>query len=72
MITNRLKNIRMQEHMLGKKDFAKMLEIELTQYSRYESGKTLPSLEKAFEIAFKLEKSVTDIWGYEKNQTKTL
>lgn len=62
MLKNRLKEIRMKEYMMSSKEFAEMLDIKLTTYSRWESGENNPNLEKAYEIAKKLNKEVTEVW----------
>lgn len=62
MLICRLKNIRMQEFMVNKTEFAEMLGIELTQYIKYENAEVYPSLEKAINIAKALNKNIKDIW----------
>ena len=62
MIKNKLKEIRMREYLMEKGEFAKFLELSDSFYSQLESGKRWASLEKAFEIAQKLNKKVDDIW----------
>jgi DNA-binding XRE family transcriptional regulator len=62
MIKNNLKEIRMKEYMLNKKEFAKMLDIAEQQYLRYENGITAPSLEVCLKIAKALSKKMDDIW----------
>jgi DNA-binding XRE family transcriptional regulator len=62
MIKNKLKEIRMKEFMLNKKEFAKYLEIAERQYNRYENAIQQPSLETALYIAKKINKTVDDLW----------
>lgn len=62
MITNRLKEIRMKEYMLGSRDFAEKLEVSKSTYSQWEKGINNPPLIKALEVAKKLNKSVEEIW----------
>lgn len=62
MLKNNLKDIRMREYAMNSSEFAKMLGINLTTYSQWESGTNTPKLEKAFEIARKLNKKLEDIW----------
>lgn len=62
MLKNRLKEIRMKEYMMTSKEFADMIGIKLTTYSRWESGENNPNLELAFEISKKLNKEITEVW----------
>jgi len=55
----------MREYMMSSSDFAKYLEVPLTVYSGWETNSSRPKLEKAFEIANKLNRKVDDIWFYE-------
>jgi putative transcriptional regulator len=61
MVKNYLKEIRMKEYMLNKTEFAKLLEIDFRQYSRYENG-VVPTSESMLRIAQKLNKKVEDIF----------
>ncbi len=61
MVKNRLKDIRMKEYMLNQTEFAKLLEIDFRQYSRYENG-VVPTSESMLRIAQKLNKKVEDIF----------
>ena len=65
MIKNRLKEIRMKEYMMNKKEFAKVLSIVEQQYLRYENGINMPSLEICFKISNTLSKKIDDIWYVE-------
>jgi transcriptional regulator with XRE-family HTH domain len=47
--------------MLNKTEFAKLLEIDFRQYSRYENG-VVPTSESMLRIAQKLNKKVEDIF----------
>lgn len=62
MIKNSLKEIRMQEYMLNKRDFSKKLNIAEQQYLRYENLISTPSLEIALRISKELNKTVNEIW----------
>jgi DNA-binding XRE family transcriptional regulator len=62
MLENQLKQIRMQEYMMNRREFCTLLGINESQYSRYESGNAQPSLEVAIKVALALKKQVTDIW----------
>lgn len=64
-VKNRLKEIRMREHLKNQKEFAEQLEVPLTTYSQWERGTSNPTLEKAFEVAKKLNRKINDIWCYE-------
>lgn len=66
MVKNRLKEIRMGEYLMSKRDFAAHLQIIEQQYLRYENGLSNPSLEIALKIAKVLNKHLDDIW-YLKN-----
>ena len=62
-LANRLKQIRMQEYQMNQKEFRIMLGIDVAStYSQIESGKRVPGMEFAYEIAAKLNRSVDDIW----------
>lgn len=65
MLKNRLKEIRMKEFMLNSSQFAKMIGINHTTYSNWELNVSKPSLDKALEIAKKLNRNVEDIWYLE-------
>jgi DNA-binding XRE family transcriptional regulator len=45
--------------------FADFLKVPLTTYSQWERDISNPTLEKALEIAKKLNKPVEEIWHYE-------
>lgn len=64
-VKNKLKEIRMREFLKNQSEFAKELEVPLTTYSQWERGTSNPTLEKAFEIAKKLNREIHDIWHYE-------
>ncbi len=52
----------MREYMMSSIEFARMLDIKLSTYSRWEKGENNPNLELAFEIAKKLNKEITEVW----------
>ena len=63
MIKNRLKEIRMKEYMIeSKSEFARMLEIPIHTYIKWENEESSPNLDLAFTIAKKLNRTITDIW----------
>lgn len=51
--------------MMEPSEFAKHLGINRKSYYQWESGISKPPLEKALEIALKLNKKVEDIWYLE-------
>lgn len=65
MVKNILKQLRMKEHMLNKKEFAEYLGVPELQYGRYENSYNQPSLEMALKISKKLNKTVNQIWFIE-------
>lgn len=62
MLKNRLKEIRLKEYMMNSKEFSKFLSVSNTTYSNWELGVSKPTLDKAIEIANKLNKDVKEIW----------
>lgn len=70
MILNHLKEIRMKEYMMSKREFAAMLDIAEQQYLRYESGKVCPTLEIALKVSNVLHKSVNEIWSFSSVSTQ--
>lgn len=62
MVKNKLKEIRMKEYMMSQKDFATFLDVQVKVYWSWENNKSKPTLEKALEIANKLNKNIMDIW----------
>lgn len=64
MVKNKLKEIRMKEYMMNMTQFAEFLEINYTQYIKYEKD-TIPYLEIALKIANKLNKDVGEIFYLE-------
>ncbi len=65
MVKNKLKEIRMKEHVMSSSEFSKFLNISLKTYSAWEIGRSKPTLEKALEIANKLNKDIKEIWYLE-------
>lgn len=65
MVKNRLKEVRMKEYMMEQSEFAKYLGVTNKVYWSWENDKSRPTLEKALEIALKLNKNVNDIWHLE-------
>ncbi len=63
-VKNNLKEIRMKEYMCNQTEFAKILDINYRQYSKYEHG-TVPYLEVALKIARKLNKAVEEVFYLE-------
>lgn len=62
MLKNRLRDIRLREYAMSSTDFAKMLGVSISVYSAWERGVNFPQLEKAFDVAKKLNRTVIDIW----------
>ncbi len=63
LVKNKLLEIRLREYMLqDQKDFANFLEIDPSQYSRYERGEVFPGLPIALHISKKLGRKIEDIW----------
>jgi putative transcriptional regulator len=60
-VKNHLKEIRMKEYMFNQTEFAKLLDMDFRQYSRYEKG-IVPTSETMLIIAKKLNKKVEDIF----------
>lgn len=52
----------MKEFMMSAVEFSKMLDVKKSTYSQWENGMNNPTLEKAFEIAKKLNRTVNEIW----------
>jgi Predicted transcriptional regulators len=48
--------------MMSATDFSKMLDAKKSTYSQWENGLNNPTLEKAFEIARKLNKNINEVW----------
>ena len=53
----------MKEYMMGSKEFAEMLGVNYTTYSKIENNKKSVSLENAYIIAKKLNRNIEDIWS---------
>ena len=62
MVKNRLKEIRMKEYMMNQKDFANKLNVPVKVYWSWENGKSNPTLERALEVARKLNKNINELW----------
>lgn len=65
MVKNRLKEIRMKEHMMSQRQFADYLSVGITTYCNWENNISRPTLEKALEVSEKLKKDIKDIWYLE-------
>lgn len=61
MLKNRLLEIRLKNGYKYAKDFAKLLELNPNQYSRYESNKMQPSSEVMYRICKKLNMRIEEI-----------
>ncbi|MBU3131615.1 helix-turn-helix domain-containing protein [Clostridium gasigenes] len=61
-IRNKLKEIRMRDYLMDPEDFAKSIDVNIKSYYSYEKGSSRPTLEKALEIAKKLNKNIEEIW----------
>ncbi len=64
-IKNRLKEIRMREHAMEPEEFSKLIGVNIKSYYSYERDFSRPTLEKALEIALKLNKTIHEIWYLE-------
>lgn len=62
MTSNKLREIRMREFMMEPQEFANYIGVNYKTYYSWEKGAAGPSLEKALEIARRLNKTVEDIW----------
>ena len=62
MVKNRLLNIRLELGYKFQKDFAEFLGMSKKDYNLIEKNKKGISLEKALEIASRLNLKVEDIW----------
>lgn len=62
MLRNNLRDIRMNEFCDNAINIANYLEISLKTYYKYERGDVKPKLDKAIEIANKLNRDVLEIW----------
>lgn len=64
-VRNRLKEIRMREYGMEPEEFAKIIDVNIKSYYSYERNFSRPTLEKALEIALKLNKTIHEIWYLE-------
>ena len=64
-VRNNLKEIRMREYLMNQSQFANHLDVPITTYSQWERGTSNPTLETAFVIAKKLNRTIHDIWSYD-------
>jgi DNA-binding XRE family transcriptional regulator len=62
MVKCKLKEIRMREFLMAPGEFAKYLDIPIQTYSGWENNHSRPTLEKALDIADKLNRDVKEIW----------
>lgn len=66
MLKCRLKEIRLKEFMIDSKvEFARLLNVPMQTYVKWENNKSYPNLNLAYEIAKKLNKEVTEVWYLE-------
>ena len=56
----------MREHCMNQKEFSDLINVDNKTYSNWEKGISKPTLEKALEVAEKLNKSVQEIWYLDK------
>ena len=61
-VKNNLKEIRMKEYGMERKEFAEFLNVNLKTYYGWESGERVPPLEKCLEVSNILNKSVNEVW----------
>lgn len=55
----------MREYAMEPEEFAKLINVNIRSYYSYERDFSRPTLEKALEIAIKLNKSIHEIWYLE-------
>lgn len=61
-----LKAIRLKEYMIdSKSEFARMIEISVQTYIKWENEESTPPLLIALKVAKKLNKQVEEIWHLE-------
>lgn len=60
-ITNKLLKIRLQKGYKIQKEFAEYLELNRSQYNKYENNKEQPSIEVFYKIAKKLNLKIDDL-----------
>lgn len=61
-----LRDIRVIEYRIdSKSEFARNIGVEVHTYIKWENGDSNPILEKALEVAKKLNKNVEEIWYLE-------
>jgi DNA-binding XRE family transcriptional regulator len=65
VVKSKLKEIRMKEYMLNLTDFAKTIDVDMKILSSWEKNKSRPTLERALDVARKLNKNVNEIWYLE-------
>jgi putative transcriptional regulator len=61
-VKNKLKDIRHELKIDTQKEFSKLLDIDYTQYNRYETQTDQPSLKIALSISAKLKRPVNEIF----------
>ena len=66
---NRVEELR-KEKGLNQEEFAKALKVSRQTISSIENGKYNPSLDLAFDIAALFEKSIEEIFIYERSDDK--
>ncbi len=66
---NRVEELR-KEKGLSQEEFAKALKVSRQTISSIENGKYNPSLDLAFDIAALFEKSIEEIFIYERSDDK--
>ncbi|MFB7304055.1 helix-turn-helix transcriptional regulator [Heyndrickxia sporothermodurans] len=60
-VNNRLKTFR-HKHEMNQKEFADFLNVNQSQYNRYERNTIQPTLEIALKISDRLDRAVNDIF----------
>lgn len=55
----------MREYMMNLTEFAEFIEMDIKVLSSWERDKSRPTIERALEIAKKLNRNVNDIWYLE-------
>lgn len=64
-VRNRLKEIRMKEYLMNLTEFANFLGYDVRTVSSWEKSNSVPGLERALDVANKLNRNVNDIWYLE-------
>lgn len=61
-VKNRLKEIRMKEHMMEPAEFAALIKVNIKTYYSWELGKAIPSMKEGLRVAKEINKRLDEIW----------